>query len=285
MAMGIRYAKKHEAVLLLATDPDCDRVGIGVRDSRGEYVLLSGNETGILLLDFICLRRTANGTMPKMPVAIKTIVTTDMGERIGAGYGVEMINVLTGFKYIGEQIGILEKENREKDFIFGFEESYGYLGGTYVRDKDGVGAALLICEMCAFYMARGMSLLERLKQLYDMHGFSINSLHSYKFPGKAGFEMMGNIMENFRRMEDSFGEMKVERVIDYGLGIHGLPKSNVVKLVLENGCFVVLRPSGTEPKLKAYLSIKGKDREEAEKKETKIAADLEKIMGYTSRSV
>ncbi len=279
MALGIRYAREKQAAMMVATDPDCDRVGIAVRDSQGEYVLLSGNETGVLLLDYICLQRRADGTMPETPVAAKTIVTTEMGEWIGADYGVKMINVLTGFKFIGEQISILETANRAEDFIFGFEESYGYLGGSYVRDKDGVGAALLICEMCAFYMAQGISLLDRLEQLRARYGFCVNSLHSYRFPGKTGFEKMKKIMEAFRETQVSFGRRKVERVIDYRLGIQGLPKSDVVKFILGDGCSVVIRPSGTEPKLKVYLSVRGKNRKEAEDMETEIAALLEGFIG------
>lgn len=279
LALGIRYARESQAVMMLATDPDCDRVGIAVRDSQGEYVLLSGNETGVLLLDYICLQRTADGTMPETPVAAKTIVTTEMGERIGADYGVEMINVLTGFKFIGEQINILETESRAEDFIFGFEESYGYLGGTYVRDKDGVGAALLICEMCAFYTARGLSLLDRLDQLYTRYGFCVNSLYSYRFLGKAGFEKMETIMEAFRKKQVAFGGRNVKKVIDYRTGIQGLPKSDVVKFILEDGCSVVIRPSGTEPKLKAYLSVRGKSKKEARDIEAVIAAQLEEFVG------
>ena len=217
--------------------------------------------------------------MPETPVAAKTIVTTEMGERIGADYGVEMINVLTGFKFIGEQINILETESRAEDFIFGFEESYGYLGGTYVRDKDGVGAALLICEMCAFYTARGLSLLDRLDQLYTRYGFCVNSLYSYRFLGKAGFEKMETIMEAFRKKQVAFGGRNVKKVIDYRTGIQGLPKSDVVKFILEDGCSVVIRPSGTEPKLKAYLSVRGKSKKEARDIEAVIAAQLEEFVG------
>ena len=221
LALGIRYARESQAVMMLATDPDCDRVGIAVRDSQGEYVLLSGNETGVLLLDYICLQRTADGTMPETPVAAKTIVTTEMGERIGADYGVEMINVLTGFKFIGEQINILETESRAEDFIFGFEESYGYLGGTYVRDKDGVGAALLICEMCAFYTARGLSLLDRLDQLYTRYGFCVNSLYSYRFLGKAGFERWRRSWKRFAKSRLLLGEGTLKKLLTTGQGSRG----------------------------------------------------------------
>lgn len=158
MELGIEYAKKNNADLLLATDPDCDRVGIAVKNTQGEYVLLSGNETGMLLLDYICSRRTQMKTMPEDPVTVKTIVTIDMAERIAAKYGVKTINVLTGFKFIGEQIGFLEKQGKEDSYIFGMEESYGYLSGSYVRDKDGVNAAFLICEMFTYYASQGIGL-------------------------------------------------------------------------------------------------------------------------------
>ena len=178
MDLGIEYARRYNADLLLATDPDCDRVGIAVKDEKGNHVLLSGNETGMLLLDFICGRRMANGTMPENPVMIKTIVTIDMAERIADHYGVSTRNVLTGFKFIGEQIGLLEKEGQEQRYIFGFEESYGYLSGSYVRDKDGVDAAFMICEMFAYYKAQNISLWERLQKLYQTYGYCLNTLHS-----------------------------------------------------------------------------------------------------------
>ena len=187
MELGMKYAREHHADLLLATDPDCDRVGIAVKNLSGEYVLLSGNETGILLLDYICSRRQTLKTMPQAPVLVKTIVTTDMGERIAAHYGVRTVNVLTGFKFIGEQIGFLEKEGKEDSYIFGFEESYGYLSGAYVRDKDAVNGAFLICEMFAWYASLGISLTEKLNELYREYGFCLNTLHSYEFEGAQGF--------------------------------------------------------------------------------------------------
>ena len=178
MALGIQYAKKQNADLLLATDPDCDRVGIAVKDGKGEYVLLSGNETGLLLLDYLCAQRIKHGKMPEKPVMVKTIVTMDLGERIAASYGVETRNVLTGFKFIGEQIGLLEKSGHAERYIFGFEESYGYLSGSYVRDKDGVNAAFLICEMFSYYKTRGIGLTDRLQHLYAQFGYCLNTLHS-----------------------------------------------------------------------------------------------------------
>jgi len=277
MELGMKYAREHSADLLLATDPDCDRVGIAVKNLSGEYVLLSGNETGILLLDYICSRRQAMGTMPENPVLVKTIVTTDMGERIAAHYGVRTINVLTGFKFIGEQIGFLEKEGKEDSYIFGFEESYGYLSGTYVRDKDAVNGAFLICEMFAWYASLGISLTERLDELYREYGFSLNTLHSYEFEGAQSFSKMQEIMEKFRKGLESLGGRKVNTCLDYAKGLDGLPKSDVLKFLLEKNCSVVIRPSGTEPKLKVYLSVSAEDREQAQAMEERIMEDLQRF--------
>ena len=272
MTLGMDYAKQHNADLLLATDPDCDRVGIAVRNPQGEYVLLSGNETGILLLDYICARRQALGIMPAETVMIKTIVTMDLGERIATKYGVSTRNVLTGFKFIGEVIGRLEDKS---NYICGFEESYGYLTGSYVRDKDAVNAAFMICEMFAFYKTRGISLLQKLEEIYRTYGYCLNTLHSYEFPGSAGMEKMNSIMADFHRGLSEIAGKKVIRTEDYSVGLNGLPKSDVLKFFTDSGS-VVIRPSGTEPKLKAYISVTAADREAAEKVESAIKADLEK---------
>ena len=274
MSLGMEYAKKNNADLLLATDPDCDRVGIAVKDKNGEYVLISGNETGMLLLDYICSRRIALGTMPKDPVMVKTIVTIDMAERIAQHYGVRTINVLTGFKFIGEQIGLLEKQGKEESYIFGFEESYGVLSGTYVRDKDAVNGAYLICEMFAYYKTKGISLLDKLDELYKIYGYTYNSLHFYEFDGSAGFEKMQQIMKSFRKGISSFGGKKVLKTLDYLPGLDGLPSSDVLKFLLEDNCSVVVRPSGTEPKLKAYISVSAPSMEEAKAGEQRIADEL-----------
>lgn len=278
MELGIEYAKKNNADLLLATDPDCDRVGIAVKNTQGEYVLLSGNETGMLLLDYICSRRTQMKTMPEDPVAVKTIVTIDMAERIAAKYGVKTINVLTGFKFIGEQIGFLEKQGKEDSYIFGMEESYGYLSGSYVRDKDGVNAAFLICEMFAYYASRGIGLFEKLNELYEEYGYCLNTLHSYTFEGSAGFEKMQNIMASFRKSITEFAGKKVLKCLDYSRGIDGLPKSDVLKFFLEDNCSIVVRPSGTEPKLKAYISVSAATKEEAQVVEGELARAVEEKM-------
>ncbi|CAI3445940.1 phospho-sugar mutase [Enterococcus cecorum] len=276
MALGMRDAKAQNADLLLATDPDCDRVGIAVRNSKGEYQLLSGNETGLLLFDYICSQRIKHGNMPENPVMIKTIVTMDLAERIAKHYGVRVINVLTGFKFIGEQIGLLESEGHADDYIFGFEESYGYLTGSYVRDKDGVNAAFMICEMFAYYQTRGISLLDKLAEIYQTYGYSLNTLHSYEFEGAAGFEKMQNIMKEIRANLKQIAGMSIDETKDYAKGIDGLPKSDVLKFFLSNGATVVVRPSGTEPKLKLYLSVLADNHEQAASVEQAIVADMAK---------
>ncbi len=278
MSLGLKYCERTGADLLLATDPDCDRCGIAVRNQAGEYQLLSGNEVGLLLLDYICAQRTKHGRMPASPVFVKTIVTMDLAQKIADYYGVETRNVLTGFKFIGEVIGRLEMENRADDYICGFEESYGYLTGSYVRDKDGVNAAFMICEMFAFYKTRGISLLDRLEELYSRFGFCLNTLHSYEFDGSAGMQRMSDIMSLLRGGIRQIGEAEVTDTIDYAGGVDGLPPSDVLKFCISTGS-VVVRPSGTEPKLKAYISVTADDRAKAVKAEMKIVEDLERIMG------
>ena len=276
MALGIEYAERQQADLLLATDPDCDRVGIAVRDVAGEYVLLSGNQVGVLLLDYICSQRTKHGRMPEDPVFIKTIVSTDLCERIAAHYGVETRNVLTGFKYIGEQIGQMEACGKADSYIFGFEESYGYLSGSYVRDKDAVNASLLICEMFCYYASQGISLLDRLHIIYEQYGYCLNRVHSYNFEGAAGFETMQKIMAEFRALSDGLCGYMIEQKIDYAKGIGGLPQADVVKFMLEDDCSVIVRPSGTEPKIKVYVTIHTTSRRVAEQKERKFSQNLNK---------
>lgn len=278
MELGLVYCERENADLLVATDPDCDRCGIAVKNNQGEYQLLSGNETGLLLFDFICSQRIKNGTMPAHPVMIKTIVTSDMGEQIAEHYGVRTINVLTGFKFIGEQIGLLEKAGKESDYIFGFEESYGYLTGTYVRDKDGVDAAFMIAEMFAYYKSHGVSLLEKLDELYRTYGYRLNTLHSYEFDGESGFHKMQGIMKKFHEGVGEFGGKNVEKVLDYSQGLDGLPKSDVLKYLLESNSSVVVRPSGTEPKLKVYISISAPSIDKARDVEKQIAEQIEKYM-------
>ena len=276
MSLGMEYAERYNADLLLATDPDCDRVGIAVKTPDGEYRLLSGNETGMLLLDYICRKRTENGTMPQNPVFIKTIVTTDLAERIAAAYGVRTVNVLTGFKFIGEQIGLLEQQGKESSYIFGMEESYGYLSGGYVRDKDAVDGAFLICEMFAYYQTLGISLIDMLESLYKEYSYCLNTLHSYRFEGSKGFAKMQEIMRACRERISAIGGKKVVKVLDYAQGLDGLPKSDVLKFLLEDNCSVVVRPSGTEPKLKIYLSVTGVSMQEAGDTERILVQDMDK---------
>ena len=274
MQLGLAYAARLNADLLLATDPDCDRCGIAVRDRTGGYRLLTGNETGLLLLDYVCARRTALGAMPRDPVLVKTIVTTGLAEAIAAHYGVETVNVLTGFKYIGETIGRLEAAGHPERYIFGFEESCGYLSGTYVRDKDAVNAAFLICEMFAWHRQQGVSLQDRLDQLYARYGYCLNTLHSYAFEGPAGFDRMQRIMASFRAGIRSIGGRQVEQMLDYASGPDGLPPADVLKFSLSGGAGFVVRPSGTEPKLKIYLSVSAPDREAALREEKALADAL-----------
>ena len=278
MALGMEYAQKCGADLLLATDPDCDRVGIAVKDRKGDYELLTGNQTGLLLLDYLCSQRVKHGKMPENPVMVKTIVTMDMAERIAQHYGVETRNVLTGFKYVGEQIGVLEQQGKADSYLFGFEESYGYLSGTYVRDKDGVNGAALICEMFSYYKTQGISLLEKLESLYQTYGYCLNTLHSYEFDGSAGSVKMQSIMASFRGGIRELGGKKVEKLLDYAQGLDGLPRSEVLKFLLEGNCSLVVRPSGTEPKLKLYISVSAADKESAEKAEAEIVRSAEQYL-------
>lgn len=285
MELGLEYCEKTGADLLIATDPDADRCGIAVRDNE-KYRLLTGNEVGLLLLDYICSQRKKYNKMPNHPVFIKTIVTMDLAEKIANHYGVETINVLTGFKFIGETIGRLEEIGRESDYICGFEESYGYLTGTYVRDKDAVNAAYMICEMFAYYKTRGISLIKKLNEIYSKYGYCMNTLHSYEFEGSAGMRKMSEIMDHFRNdyinkdKNDCEGKCKIagltiESMLDFSQGLYGLPKSDVIKFNLERGNSVVVRPSGTEPKLKIYISVLADNKQLALICESQIKASLD----------
>ena len=263
LAKGLELCKTVKPDLLLATDPDCDRVGIAVPDPDGNYVLFSGNEVGAMLLKYICQERTALGTMPKNPVAVKTIVTTDICKKIAAEYNVELREVLTGFKFIGEQIGLLEKAGEAGRYIFGFEESYGYLSGSFVRDKDAVNASLLICEMFVWYKSLGKTLADALEALYTQYGFYEAKLLSFTFEGSAGFAHMTELLDSLRLSPPAelAGEA-VRQVIDYDRDETGLPRSNVLRFILDGG-EVIVRPSGTEPKLKIYLTAARESREKS----------------------
>ncbi len=278
IALGCEYAKRYDADLLLATDPDCDRVGIAVKNKEGEYELLSGNQTGLLLLDYICSQRVKHGKMPNKPVMVKTIVSMDMAERIATHYGVETRNVLTGFKYIGEQIGKLEDEGKEDSFIFGFEESYGYLTGSYVRDKDGVDASYMISEMFSYYASKGLTLLDKLEELYNTFGYCLNTLHTFEIDDSDVVKKMEDIMGRFRAGIKEFGPLRVKECLDYSKGLDGLTSSNVLKFLLDDNCSLVVRPSGTEPKIKVYISVSAKDEERAKKIEAELASAIRSYM-------
>ena len=286
---GLKCARQVGSDLLLATDPDCDRVGVAVRHG-GDYALISGNEMGILLFDYVCKSRTELGCMPDHPVAVKTIVTTDMLFPIAKHYGVDVIEVLTGFKFIGEQIGVLEQQGRERDYILGFEESYGYLSGGYVRDKDAVNASLLICEMFAYYKAQGKSLVDVLNGLYKTYGVYRDFLEAFTFEGAAGFETMQNIMCNFRAAPPrEVAGRRLLAVTDYQRltrsvlgGVEerlSLPAADVLKYEFEGDSAVIMRPSGTEPKLKLYYSIKAPTHMAAEQFGEALSLSFSKRIG------
>lgn len=280
--IGLEMNRKIGADILLATDPDCDRVGIAVPDKTGELVLMSGNEVGAMLLNYILSQRLEKGTLPKSAIAVKSFVSTDLAEVIAKKYNCTFKNLLTGFKYIGELITNLEKEGRASDFVMGFEESYGYLAGTHARDKDAVVASMLICEMAAYYKTKNMNLVDVMNSLYDKFGYYCNEVKSYTFEGAQGMEKMAQIMDTLRQNPPkAIGDFIVTAVSDYKTSkttfTDGkeekieLPKSNVLAFALENGNKVIVRPSGTEPKIKAYLTAIGNDKESA----SKIAKTLE----------
>ena len=279
MEKGLALAKEKNADLLLATDPDADRVGIAMRTEDGEYELVSGNEMGVLLLDYIAAGRIAEGTLPKDPVAVKSIVSTPLADKVAADYGVELRHTLTGFKWIGEQIKFLEEKGEENRFIFGFEESYGYLSGTAVRDKDAVVASMLICEMAAYYRKNGSSIKARLEEIYKKYGYYLNAVDSFSFPGLSGMDKMQGIMETLRKdCPKDFAGIPVKACTDYLESEKtGLPKSNVLLYSLENGESIIVRPSGTEPKIKAYYTTLGRTKDEAKAEKDKLANALQPI--------
>ena len=265
---------------MLATDPDADRVGIAMKCPDGSYELVSGNEMGVLLLDYICAGRIEKGTMPKNPVAVKSIVSTPLADAVAKHYGVEIRNVLTGFKWIGDQIANLEAAGEVDRFIFGFEESYGYLAGPYVRDKDAVIGSMLICEMAAYYRSIGSSIKQRLEEIYAQYGRYLNKVDSFEFPGLTGMEKMASIMQKLRDQPPvELAGHKVVKVTDYKKPEEtGLPAANVLIYTLENGATVVVRPSGTEPKIKTYFTTLGKDLAEAQAQKDALAAAIEPIL-------
>jgi phosphoglucomutase len=290
LALGLELSKKIKPDLLIATDPDADRMGIAVPCASG-FALFSGNEVGALLFEYICAERTKLGSMPDRPIVVKTIVTTDLIRAIAKDYGVEVREVLTGFKFIGEQIGFLEDNNEENRYVFGFEESYGYLAGTYVRDKDAVVASMLICEMAAYYRSKGVSLIDARENLYKKYGVYNHTQESFAYEGASGMQKMNEIMTDLRQNPPSeIAGMKVLRIDDYiastkldtvsGLKTKiTLPKSDVLGFFLEDNASVIIRPSGTEPKIKAYYTTTGVNKAVADELGTKISTDFRRIMG------
>ena len=285
MALGLEQAKSEKADILIATDPDCDRVGIAVKEAD-DYIMLTGNQVGILLVDYIAKTRKELGTLPENPILVKSIVTSSLADRVAKSHGVETVNVLTGFKYIGDTIKKLEEKGEKDRFILGFEESYGYLVGTEVRDKDAVVATLIICEMAAYYRSIGSSVYKALQEIYQQFGFYLNTVDSYTFEGLRGMDKMKEIMSALRANPlMKLGDYEVEAREDYKTLVHKdektgrvtdikLPSSNILVYILQGGHQVIIRPSGTEPKIKVYYSIKGKDRREADM----IKADIDKTI-------
>ena len=273
MERGLALCRKVKPDLLLGTDPDCDRMGVAVPEGE-DYRLITGNEMGVLLLDYICRRRLETGTMPERSVAVSTIVSTDMADAVAADYGVELRRVLTGFKFIGEQIALLEAAGEMDRYIFGFEESYGYLSGGHVRDKDAVNASMLCCEMTAWYKAKGQTLAQAMDALYEKYGFYRNDLASFTFEGAEGMQKMAAIMENLRvNPPKALDGKEITKVLDYQAGISNLPRSNVLEFQTDSAK-VLVRPSGTEPKVKVYLSARASNMVDAAKMNQRILVEL-----------
>lgn len=255
LELGLKLAKAENSDILIATDPDADRMGIAIKTASG-YRLMTGNEVGVLLTDYVFSARKAAGTLPKNPVLVKTIVTTALAPKVAAEYGAEVHNVLTGFKYIGDVIGKLEAKGEQDRFVLGFEESYGYLSGSYVRDKDAVVASMLVAEMTAFYKKNGKTLENRINEIYDKYGYYEHKLKSYEYAGAEGNAKMKQLLSSLRgNLPAQIGGIKVTEVTDYLTQTRfDLPKSNVLSFMLENGCSVIVRPSGTEPLIKVYFT-------------------------------
>lgn len=287
---ALKMAEDIQPDLLLATDPDCDRVGIAVKDGNGGYKLMSGNEVGAMMLNYLLSQKKEKGLLSENSIAVKSFVSTDLAEVIARKYNCTFKNLLTGFKYIGELITQLEAQGRADDFVMGFEESYGYLAGTHTRDKDAVVASMLICEMAAYYKTKGKSLAEVMDSIYDEFGYYFNTVSSYTFEGASGMEKMAAIMDGLRTdTPKSFGGMEVTVIDDYKTSVStniadsgtktiDLPKSNVLAYTLTDGNKIIVRPSGTEPKIKAYITAIGKTRAEAQAIADKLLADADALM-------
>ncbi|OXX82707.1 phosphoglucomutase [Paraclostridium benzoelyticum] len=272
--IAIEMAKKDGADLIIGTDPDCDRVGVVVKDNDGEYVVLNGNQVGSLLVDYVLSNRVDEIKTMNNPTIVKTIVTSELGAKIAKSYGVGCINTLTGFKFIGEKIHEFEISN-EATFIMGYEESYGYLVGTHARDKDGVVSALLISEMAAYYYDKGMSLYDGLQEVYSKYGYFKEELKSITLKGIDGMEQIKSIMSYFRNTKvNEIADIKVIEIKDYKNGIDDLPKSDVLKFILEDGTWIAVRPSGTEPKIKFYFGCNGENKVEVDNKLENIINDI-----------
>ena len=279
MEEGLRLCDEVKPDLLIGTDPDCDRMGAAVPDGRGGYRLITGNEMGVLLLDYLCRTRVARNTMPPNPVAVTTIVSTDMATPVAQSYGVELRRTLTGFKYIGEQIGLLEAEGHPERYLFGFEESYGYLSGAHVRDKDAVNAVMLACECAAWYAGQGMTLLDAMNALYEKFGFYRNGLLSKAFEGQDGMAAMDALMKSLRTAPPAeIAGWKVNGTTDYLNDGTGLIPSDVLEFRLEDAGKVIVRPSGTEPKLKLYLSVRGNGEEDAAARLERLSKGAEALL-------
>ena len=279
MEEGLKLCGQVHPDLLIGTDPDCDRMGAAVPGRQGGYRLISGNEMGVLLLDYLCRTRVENGTMPKDPVAVTAIVSTDMAAPVAEHYGVELRRTLTGFKYIGEQIGLLEAKGQKERYIFGFEESYGYLSGTHVRDKDAVNAVMLACECAAWYAARGMTLLDGISALYEQYGFYQSRLLTGQFEGRDGMDSMKALTAALRSTPPAqIAGREVTGIVDYLGGGTGLIPSDVLEFRLAGSGKLIVRPSGTEPKLKLYLSVRGNSESEARSELELLSAAAQKLM-------
>lgn len=272
METGLALCDRVKPDLLIGTDPDCDRMGAAVPDGKGGYRLITGNEMGILLFDYLCRTRIEKGTMPEDPVAVTTIVSTDMAAPIAERYGVELRRTLTGFKYIGEQIGLLEEEGHKERYIFGFEESYGYLSGAHVRDKDGVNAVMLACECAAWYASQGMTLLDAINALYEEYGYYKNALLTETFESQAGMAAIGRLMDSLRaKSPEKIGDAAVTNTVQYDGG-------GVLEFHTERGGKVIVRPSGTEPKIKLYLSVREGSEAAADQSLEWLAAGAKALM-------